>query len=113
MRKRVPHKRRKWLAPCGLALWALRAAFTILFMPQEARAQFPPVTILDEEDARAGITYSAGEQIRGAGRSLAPAGDVNRDGRPDLLVGAEGDALPGHVFLVLGRQGGSLRKNLP
>jgi|GEM_PF-1897166 len=42
------------------------------------------------------------------GYSLAPAGDVNRDGLPDLLIGAPGDSLhggnAGRAYVVFGRK---------
>jgi hypothetical protein len=48
--------------------------------------------------------YAAGDQF---GAAVAGAGDVNHDGRPDLLVGAPGSgaagSAPGHAYVFSGR----------
>ncbi len=81
--------------------------------PPSLPAQFPDVTSVDSETYR-GITYLAGERLRNTGRSLAFAGDVNKDGAPDLLIGADGNGqFPGRVFVTLGNQRGPLRRELP
>jgi len=54
-----------------------------------------------------GFDIVGGTQDERLGTSLAPAGDVNADGRPDLIIGAQPLGRPGEVFVVFGRSSGS------
>lgn len=58
-------------------------------------------------DATAGISITASEDAGWVGHSVAGAGDVNGDGRPDILFGApahdiDGELSAGRAFLVYG-----------
>ncbi len=75
-----------------------------------ARGQLPEETQVDSTNFR-GITYVGSEHSPNVGHSLAHAGDINADGKPDLLVGAAGAVgAPGRVFVLLGGRGGALLK---
>ncbi len=71
-----------------------------------ASAQFPPFTILDQEDdATTAYLGSEAGNFTGAGASIAGGLKANGDGLLDFLVAAPGSAggKPGRVFLVLSR----------
>ena len=65
-------------------------------------------------DGSAGeLRIDGDQQLPGFGAALAPAGDMNADGRSDLLIGAPGDSegpptAPGAAYLVHGRGAGRL-----
>jgi hypothetical protein len=77
----------------------------VAFPAAAARGQFPAETTLDPARfAGPGVLYVPIAETRGAGGSLAAAGNVNHaeDRFPDLLIGAPGTgAAPGSAFLVL------------
>lgn len=54
-----------------------------------------------------GFDIVGGTQDERLGSSLAAAGDVNADGRPDLVIGAQPLGRPGEVFVVFGRSSSS------
>src|SRR2546423_12472966 len=66
-----------------------------------------------------GYLRIVGETNDQAGYSVAPAGDVNRDGRPDLLIGALGGephlplAPAGAAYVVMSAPSGLVRRGSP
>lgn len=66
-------------------------------------APFPPDTALDTLE-HSGTRYEPGRAHFGSGGSVASAGDVNGDGFPDLLLGADGTGTQtrGAAWLVYG-----------
>lgn len=87
------------------ALGPLALLVALSLAGRSARAQFPPVTILDQGPSSGKVYFGSGA-VRGAGRSIAWAGDANGDGKPDLLIAAitPQETLPGRVYLVPGRR---------
>ncbi|HVR76279.1 MAG TPA: integrin alpha, partial [Planctomycetota bacterium] len=76
-------------------------------------AQFSEQTMVDGAEF-SGIAYFGAEGARNLGTALASGGDLDGDGRPDLLIGADGAGeVPGSVFITLAGGRGPLRRNLP
>ncbi len=76
-------------------------------------AQLPLETRLDGDNPGNRLELFAGDGTFGAGAHIADAGDVNGDGRTDVIVSAPGSArTPGRVFLVFGGRPPTLRATL-
>lgn len=88
-------------------------ALGLASLPGVIHAQFPAVAILDR-DPNLGREYTAPDDVRRLGESLASAGDVDGDGTADLVVGApaSGEGGPGRTFLVPGARGGPAKRAL-
>jgi hypothetical protein len=69
-----------------------------------------PASATDTPASEADVVFTGEDHGDQAGSAVANAGDVNGDGRGDLLVGADnddaGNIQAGQAYLILGRDGG-------
>jgi len=71
------------------------------------RTGYPPVVALDTLDASLGVVLEGASAFDSAGLAVGGGGDVNGDGRPDLIVGAHrsdagGGPNAGAIYTVFG-----------
>ena len=78
----------------------------VVYVVYGSRAGFPGTILLGELDGSDGFHIQASVSSLGIGCSVAAAGDINGDGKDDLLIGAVNTGMPtdaGRAIVVYGR----------